>query len=98
MTPPDSLWVNRVAARVGLKIGLYRPGRHADRVQCPILVCVCDHDSLVDSDALAQVAHDAPQGELARYPIGHFDIYTGEWWERAVSRQTEFLVRHLVEA
>ena len=30
-----------------------------------------------------------------RYPIGHFEIYTGEWFERAVSRQAEFLARHL---
>ena len=27
ITPPDSAWVNLVAARAGLKIGLYRPGR-----------------------------------------------------------------------
>jgi hypothetical protein len=41
------------------------------------------------------VARDAAQGEVVRYPIGHFEIYTGEWFERAVSRQSEFLVRHL---
>ena len=46
-------------------------------------------------DAAAKVADDAPQGELARYPIGHFEIYTGEWFERAVTRQAEFLARHL---
>ena len=62
---------------------------------CPILVCICDQDSLVDVKASDQVAHDAPQGEVAHYPIGHFDIYTGEWFERAVSRQSEFLARHL---
>ena len=95
ITPPDSAWRNLVAARVGLKIGLYRPGRHAAEIACPLLICVCDHDSLVDVKASDQVAHDAPQGEVAHYPIGHFDIYTGEWFERAVSRQAEFLVRHL---
>ena len=31
ITPPDSAWVNLVAARAGLKIGLYRPGARADR-------------------------------------------------------------------
>jgi dienelactone hydrolase len=95
ITPPDSAWINAVAARVGLKIGLYRPGRHAAEIACPLLVCVCDHDSLVDVQASDKVAHDAPQGEVAHYPIGHFDIYTGDWFERAVTRQTEFLVRHL---
>ena len=76
ITPPDSAWVNLVAARAGLKIGLYRPGAHADQITCPLLICVCDKDSLVDADAAEKVAHDAPQGEVARYPIGHFDIYT----------------------
>ncbi len=95
ITPPDSAWVNLVAARVALKIGLYRPGARASQINCPLLICVCDKDSLVDADAGEKVAHDAPQGEVARYPIGHFDIYNGEWWERAVTRQTEFFVRHL---
>src|SRR4051794_5570050 len=95
ITPPDSVWVNAISARAGLEILRYRPGTKAKQIRCPILVCICDHDSLVDVDASEKVAHDAPQGEVVRYPIGHFEIYTGEWFERAVSRQTEFLVRHL---
>jgi dienelactone hydrolase len=95
ITPPDSVWVNAISARAGLEILRYRPGTKAGQIACPILVCICDHDSLVDVDASEQVAQDAPQGEVVRYPIGHFEIYTGEWFERAVSRQTEFLVRHL---
>ena len=95
ITPPDSAWRNAVAARVGLKIGLYRPGRHAAEIACPLLVCACDQDLLVDVQASDQVAEDAPQGEVAHYPIGHFDIYNGEWFERAVSRQAEFFARHL---
>jgi hypothetical protein len=42
-------------------------------------------------------AAGAPRGELVRYPIAHFDIYTGEWFERAVADQTEFLVHHLLK-
>jgi fermentation-respiration switch protein FrsA (DUF1100 family) len=95
ITPPDSNWRNAVAARVGLKLGLYRPGRRAAEITCPLLICVCDQDSLVSAEAADKVAQDAPQGEVAHYPIGHFDIYTGEWFERAVTRQAEFLARHL---
>ena len=95
ITPPDSLWVNAVAARFGLKVGLYRPGRNAARIACPLLICLCEKDSLVSTKATEKVADEAPQAELARYPIGHFDIYNGEWFERAVSRQAEFLARHL---
>jgi fermentation-respiration switch protein FrsA (DUF1100 family) len=95
ITPPGSLWVNAIAARVGLKIPLYRPGRHAAKIVCPLLICLCEKDALVSVKATEKVADEAPQAELARYPIGHFDIYTGEWFERAVSRQAEFLARHL---
>ena len=94
LTPGDSTWINAVAARIGLWIGTYRPGRNAASITCPILVALCEKDSLV-STRRRQVANDAPQGELTRYPIGHFEIYTGEWFERAVTRQAEFLARHL---
>jgi dienelactone hydrolase len=85
----------KAARKPPLQIGLYRPGRKADRIKAPLLVCLCEEDSLVNLRATEKVAEDAPQGELARFPIGHFDIYTGDWFERAVSRQTEFLTRHL---
>jgi hypothetical protein len=37
----------------------------------------------------------APRGEVLRFPVGHFEIYLGEPFERAVAAQTAFLQRHL---
>jgi len=37
------------------------------------------------------------RGELRTYPIGHFDIYRGAPFERAVADQLHVLRRHLVE-
>ncbi|MBE2317904.1 alpha/beta hydrolase [Solirubrobacter sp. CPCC 204708] len=98
LTPEGSTWVNAVAARLGLWIGTYRPAKHAASITCPILVALCEQDTLVSNEALEKVAEAAPQGELVRYPIGHFEIYNGEWFERAVTRQAEFLARHLTGA
>ena len=42
-----------------------------------------------------QMAQNAPRGEIVRYPIGHFDIYLGEAFERAVADQVAFLQRVL---
>jgi pimeloyl-ACP methyl ester carboxylesterase len=95
LTPPGSTWRNAVAARLGLRIGLYRPGRRAAKNTAPLLVCLCEQDSLVNLRATEKVAEAAPRGELARFPIGHFDIYTGDWFEQAVARQTEFFLDHL---
>jgi hypothetical protein len=95
VTGEGSAWTNAATARVGLRIPLYRPGRHAARIACPLLVCICDQDSLVSVRAAAKVAERAPRGEARRYPIGHFEIYLGEWFERAVADQTAFLQRNL---
>lgn len=92
---PESSWRNAATARVGLRIPLYRPGRHAAKIACPLLVCICDEDTLVSVKAAAKVAERAPRGEVRHYPIGHFDIYDGEWFERAVADQTEFLATRM---
>ena len=95
ITGPDSLWENRVAARIGLTVGSYRPGRAAAGLHCPVLFCVCDKDALAPAATTLRYASRAPHGEIKRYPIGHFDIYVGADWERAVTDQTEFLTRVL---
>jgi pimeloyl-ACP methyl ester carboxylesterase len=95
LTPEHSNWHNRVAARVGLQTLTFRPGAKAAEITCPLLVCVCERDSVVSASAAAKVAQTAPQGELMSLPIGHFDVYHGEWFERVASRTGEFLARHL---
>jgi fermentation-respiration switch protein FrsA (DUF1100 family) len=95
ITPPETLWENRVAARVGLRVGIYRPGRAAARLTCPVLFCICDRDSVAPASTAVRYAAKARHGEVKRYPVGHFEIYVGEIWEQAVSDQTEFLVRTL---
>ncbi len=94
--PARTTWENRVAARIALRFATYRPGARARDVRCPILFCVCDTDRLAPAAATVRHAARAPRAEVRRYPIGHFDIYVGEWYERAVGDQTAFLTRHLL--
>jgi len=85
-----------VAARIALTIGLYRPVRYADRVRCPVLVQVCEHDSVAPVESAERVlARLGPDGEARRYEIGHFEPYFGTHFERSVGDQVEFLCRHL---
>jgi pimeloyl-ACP methyl ester carboxylesterase len=95
ITDVGSGWVNRVAGRVALRVGLYRPGRVAARVNCPILFCVCDQDSVAPATRTLKWAARAPRGEVKRYPVGHFEIYVGEPFAQAIADQTEFLERTL---
>ena len=96
LTPPGSTWRNEVAARIALHVGSYRPARQAGNIRCPILFCVADNDDLTAPGLVLKAANKAPRAEVKRYPIGHFDIYIGEWFERAVADQTDFLRRHLL--
>jgi len=85
-----------IAARIALTVGLYRPVRYADRVRCPVLVQICEQDSVAPAAAAeAVVRRLGERGEVQRYPIGHFEPYTGAWFERSVGDQVDFLRRHL---
>jgi len=64
IVPADTTWENRVAARIALRVGLYRPGRKASRLPCPGLWCICDEDSLVP--AKGALARPPPRRAAAR--------------------------------
>lgn len=98
IVPPGSGWRDEVAARVLLRIGIYRPGRAAARVSCPILFCVCEDDAITPPAATLRATLAPPRAEVLRYPGGHFDIYVGELFERAAGDQGAFLTRHLAPA
>jgi pimeloyl-ACP methyl ester carboxylesterase len=87
--PPG--WRNAVAARILLAMPFYRPLRHAAAVRCPALLIACTQDSVTSSHAAAVAA--ARMGDKARLielPIGHFDIYLGQCFERSSREQVAF--------
>ncbi len=89
-------WRNEVAARIALALGRYRPGLQADRLPCPILVQIADRDAVVSVKAIQDAAFRASgRAEVRTYPVGHFDVFVGETFERAVADQLHFLRRHL---
>ena len=94
--PPGVEFRNEVAARIGLRVGTYRPIRKAALVRCPWLVCVADADVVTPPQPALKAAGLAPRGEVRRYGVGHFDVYVGETFERVVADQVEFLERHLL--
>jgi pimeloyl-ACP methyl ester carboxylesterase len=97
VTPARSTWVNRVCARIALAYGMYRPIAGVRKIKCPTLYCIGEEDQHL---APARLSHEAarrtPRAEVKSYPCGHFGIYTGPLWERAVADQAEFLARHLL--
>ncbi|HEU4946115.1 MAG TPA: alpha/beta hydrolase [Kribbella sp.] len=89
-------WQQSVAARSALRLGFYRPGRHASRVRCPLLVLVCDQDQSVLAAPGVDAANRAPRGELVRLAGGHYEPFLGGH-EQAVDAELHFLRRHLLD-
>src|SRR4051794_24388313 len=93
--PPGSTWRNEAAARIALRVGSYRPGRHAGAIAAPILYAIADDDEVTPPDFALAAAERAPRSEVRRYPGGHFDLYAGAGFERTIADQLDFLRRHL---
>jgi cephalosporin-C deacetylase-like acetyl esterase len=93
----SSSFINEVCARALLTTGGYNPIKNAPNVQCPVLLQFCEQDNLVSPDSALKVAGILGKyAEVKQYPIGHFDIYTGENFERCVTDQINFFKKHLL--
>jgi pimeloyl-ACP methyl ester carboxylesterase len=93
-THPD--WQQQVAAQSALRVGFYRPGRYASRVQCPLLVLAYDDDGVALPRPAVRAAQRAPRGELVRLPGGHYEPFM-DGHEQAAEAQLSFLRRHLLD-
>ena len=83
---------NEFCARIMLMPHGGNPIEKSKEIHCPVLLCICEKDSLVADGSHEKVAENL--GERARiklYPIDHFDIYHGDWFEKAVNEQVDFL-------
>ena len=87
-------FVNQVCARVILRSGGFDPAKAIHNVSSPVLVQICDYDSLAPISPETEIEL-RQYADVKRYPIGHFDIYTGEHFEKAVSDQLEFFKKNL---
>ena len=68
------------------------PLKSAENVLCPVQILVCEKDEIISPKShvrLQEILGD--KAIVLKYPIGHFDIYEGEYFERAVEDQLEFI-------
>jgi pimeloyl-ACP methyl ester carboxylesterase len=83
---------NQVCARLLLMAHGTDVVEAAASLQCPVLFLTCENDNLVapDSHVRAAAAVGA-RATVVSYPIGHFDIYEGDHFEKAVSEKLAFI-------
>jgi pimeloyl-ACP methyl ester carboxylesterase len=89
-------WRNEVTARAIFAEWTNRAAGKMEKIRCPILVLVADRDSVAPSAAARAAAWRAKgRVEVRDYPCLHFEIYQGEWRDRAIANQLHFLRRRL---
>lgn len=92
---PES-FINEVCARIVIRADKYRPIKYAKDVRCPVLLQICAHDSVTPKSAADEtIKMLGNYAEVKTYPIGHFDIYSGDNFEKSVSGQIAFFRKHL---
>jgi len=64
----------------------------AVNVKCPVLIIVCENDTCVSRDShkkVADVLND--KATVVKFPVGHFDLYSGDYFEKAIAAQLRFI-------
>ena len=87
---------NEMCARGALLIPLNRPVTAASKLRAPIFLVLATDDNIAPPAAVRAVVAKAGAGaEILELPSGHFDIYSGEMYERSAAAQVAFLQRTL---
>ena len=90
----SDLFINGISARSLLMLQGRNPIETAQDVQCPVLLLVCEKDNTVSPETYIRVAENlGGKATVIKYPIGHFDIYDGEYFEKAITEQVIFINR-----
>jgi fermentation-respiration switch protein FrsA (DUF1100 family) len=93
--PPGFAFDNRIVAADAVAMVTTSATRHARHIDAPLLVCVCDRETLMDPAYAGLVARRAPHGIARHYDSDHFAIYHPPLLPRVLADQTAFLQEHL---
>ncbi len=86
---------NEVAARIGLRLPLYSPGRTTGKITAPTLVQIATQDVVTPVAVATKAAKRIPRGEIRTYDCSHFAPYLDPHFDTIVEDQIDFLTRHL---
>lgn len=87
-------WEQTVAARIALHLGRYRPGLHASRIRCPLLMVVCDQDRSTLPGPALRAAASAPDAAVLHVEGRHYAPFLAAH-EEVVEAEIAFLRKHL---
>ncbi len=86
---------NEVAARIGLRLPFYSPGRTAGKITAPTLVQVATEDDVTPVKVAMKAAERIPGVAIRTYDCSHFEPYLDPHFDGIVGDQIEFLTKAL---
>lgn len=89
-------WQQTIAARSVIPISLYRPGRTASRINCPMLAVISTDDQSVLAAPALKAASQAPGAEVLEIDGAHYAAFLDQY-ETVVAAELDFLRRHLLQ-
>jgi uncharacterized protein len=89
-------WQQAIAARSVIPISMYRPGRTARRISCPLLAVISTRDQAVLAAPALKAARQAPGAEILEVDGAHYAAFLDQH-ETVVAAELDFLRRHLIE-
>ena len=78
-------------ARFVLEARLYRPFLSIPKITAPVLFIAASTDKLCPKEKVEAAAAMAKHAELMSVDCNHFEIYTGDTFDRVVERQIGFV-------
>jgi uncharacterized protein len=88
-------WQQTIAARSVVPMTLYRPGRTAGHISCPLLAVISTRDQTVLAAPALKAARRAPAGEILQVDGTHYAAFLDQH-ETVVAAELDFLRRHLL--
>lgn len=96
LIPEGHPFQKQVPARLNLSLPFLSPGSYSSEVKCPILFAICGKGSVAPPGATLAFAKTAPKGVIKSYAdMGHFEIYHGQAFEKAMQDYKKFLQEFL---
>ena len=91
-------FVNGICARSLLMLQGPDVIKTAHNVKCQVLIIVAEHDTTVSPDSYKRVAGIlGDNATIIKFPVGHFDLYTGEFFEKAINAQLNFIKKIIAQ-
>ena len=92
-TDEASPWRNEVSPGAFATVALHRPVAKGRRLTMPVWVGMGEHDITVSAKAIEKFVDKAPQAELQRYDMAHFEPFHGTGPAVVAADQAEWLGR-----